>query len=112
MAEMLAVLAAVAALLHPRVIGQSQCRFADDIRSRAEPSRMQRRGINRNAGTDQRAFAVVDVKHLAGKRPEIVDRILRAGVALLGAVAEPDDPFRRMPQMIGAFLLGFGCDRS
>ena len=59
----------------------------------------------------RRAFAVVDLEHLAGKGPEIVDRGLRAAMALLGAVAEPDDPFRRMPQMIGAFLLGFRGDR-
>ena len=59
----------------------------------------------------KRALAVVDLEHLAGKGPEIVDRGLRAGVAFRGAVAEPDDPFRRMPQMIGAFLLGFRRDR-
>ena len=51
-------------------------------------------------------------EHLAGKGPEIVDRGLRAGVAFLGAVAEPDHPFRGMPQMIGGFLLGFGGDRG
>src|SRR6266403_1406777 len=72
---------------------------------------MQDRGIDADTGINQGAFAVVDLKHLAGKSPEIVDRSLRAGMAILGAVAEPHNPFRRMPQMIGAFLLGFRRDR-
>ena len=58
------------------------------------------------------ALAGVSSEHFAGKSPEMIDRGLRAGVAFFGAVAEPDDPFRRMPQMIGAFLFGFRRDRG
>ena len=73
--------------------------------------RTQRRGIDRDAGVDQAALAVVDREHLAGIGPEIVDRGLRAAMAFLGAVAEPHHPFRRMPDMIGAFLFRFRRDR-
>src|ERR1700737_2492400 len=97
MPEMLAVPAAAAALLHPVALGQRQCRIADDRQNRLEPLRTQALGINRDAGIDQGPLAVVNFEHLAGKRPEIVDGGLRAGVAFLGAVAEPDDPFRRTP---------------
>src|SRR5450631_2878594 len=101
MTEMLAVPAAAAALLHPAALGQNQCRFADDIGNRLEPLRTQARGIDGDAGIDQRALAVVEFEHLAGKGPEIVNSRLRADVALRSAVAEPDHPFRGMPDMIG-----------
>ena len=51
------------------------------------------------------------VEHLAGEGPEIVDRVLRAAVAFLGAVAEPNDPFRGMADVIGAFLFRLRRDR-
>ena len=95
---MLAVPAAAAALLHPVILGQDKRRLAHDTGYRLEPLRAQRRGIDRDAGVDQAALAVVDGEHLAGESPELVDRCLRAAVAFLGAVAEPDDPFRGMAQ--------------
>src|SRR5580692_2054545 len=107
MPEMLAVPAAAAALLHPAAFGQNEGRFARDIGDQFEPWRAQGRRIDGDTGIDQGALAVVDFKHLAGKGPEVVDRGLRTGVALRGAVAEPDDPFRAMPDVIGAFLFGF-----
>src|ERR1700761_3756085 len=42
----------------------------------------------------------------------MIDRALSSSMALLGSVTEPDDPFRCMPQMIGAFLLGLRGDCS
>src|SRR5258708_12066009 len=104
MAEMLAVPAAAAALLHPFALGQRQRRFAYDGQNRLKPLRMHRRGIDRETGIDQATLAVVDVKHLAGKSPEVVDRGLRAGVALLVAIAAPPHPSRPMPQLIGTFF--------
>src|SRR3981189_3606380 len=97
MPEMFAVPAAAAALLHPVAPGQNQCRFADDIGNHLEPLRTLRHRIDGDAAIDQGALAFIDMKHLAGKGPEIVDRGLRAVMAFLAAVAEPDDPFRRMP---------------
>ena len=79
---------------------------------RLQPLRVQCRGIDRDAGIDQAALAVVDVEHLAGIGPEIVDRGSARGVAFLGAVAEPDHPFRRMADVIGAFLFGLRRDRG
>src|ERR1700687_6459325 len=99
---MLAVPAAAAALLHPVAFRQNKRRFAHNIRNRLEPWRMQDRGIDGDAALVQNALAVVDRKHLAGKSPQIIDRGLRTAMAFLGAVAEPHDPLRRMPQMIGA----------
>src|SRR5947207_10848284 len=104
MAEMLAVPAAAASLLHPVGLRQSKRRFADDAGNGFQPSRTHGRGIDRDAGIDQAALAVVDGKHLARKSPEIVDCCLRAAVAFLGAVAEADDPFRGMAHVIGTFL--------
>ncbi len=73
---------------------------------------MQARRVDRDAAIDQATLAIVDLKHLAGIGPEIVDRPLRASMAFIGAVAEPHDPFRRVPQVVGAFLLGFRRDRG
>src|SRR3984957_1491546 len=66
MAEMFAVLAAAAALLHPAAFGQNQRCFAHDVRNRDEPLRMQRRRIDGDAPLDQSALALVDREHLAG----------------------------------------------
>src|SRR3979409_416429 len=108
MAEMFAVPAVAAALLHPVTFGQRQCRFVDDAGYRLEPWRAQLCGVDRDTFIDQAALAVVAAKHLAGIGPEIVDRGLRAAMAFLGAVAEPNYPFRRMPQMIRTLLFRFG----
>jgi len=64
------------------------------------------------AAIDQGTLAVVDVKHLAGVGPEIVDRYLRAAMAFLRCRS----PSRTIhsdecPDMIGAFLFGFRRDR-
>src|SRR5258708_14108818 len=112
MPEMFAVPAVATALLHPVIFGQSQRRFAYDVGNRLEPLRMQALGIDGDARVDQRALAVVDVKHLAGIGPEIVDRSLRAALAFLGAVAEPANPFRGVPEMLDAFLLRLCRDPS
>src|SRR3954452_12560720 len=97
MTEMFAVPAATAALLHPFALRQRQRRLAHHLRNRLEPLRTQRRGIDRDPGVDQAAFAVVDCEHLAGIGPEIVDRDLRAAVTFFCTVAEANDPFRGMP---------------
>src|SRR3954452_9673665 len=103
MAEMLAVPSAAAALLHPVILRQGQRRLADDAGNGFQALRTQRRRIDRDAGIDQAALAVIDGKHLASKSPEFVDRCLRAGVAFLCAVAEADDPFETVADMISAF---------
>jgi len=94
---MLAVPAAAAALLHPVAAGLNQRRLLQHAGYSCKPLGSQRRGIDGDAVFDQAALAVVDVEHLAGIGPEIVDRGLRAAMAFLGAVAEPHHPFRRMP---------------
>src|SRR5258705_3783423 len=111
MAEMLTVPTTAATLLHPVILWQDKRRFAHDTGHRLEPMGTQASGIDRDAGIDQAALAVVDVKHLTRKGPEIVDRRLRAAVAFLGAVAETDDPFGSVPDMIGAFLFRLRRDR-
>src|SRR5581483_12030343 len=100
MAEMLAVPADTAALLHPVALRQRQRRLMDNTGDGLEPLRLQACGIDGNTDIDQRSLCLIDREHLAGEAPEIFDRSLRAGVALIGAVAEPDDPFRVMAQMI------------
>src|SRR5690242_3178648 len=105
MAEMLAVPAAPAALLHPVVLRQTQRGLADDTRDGRQPFMLQIGSIDHGPPVDQPALAVVDKKHLAGEGPEIVDRRLRPCVTFPGAVAEPDHPLGGMPQMIGALLL-------
>src|SRR6476661_8830873 len=108
MAEMLRVTTQAAALLHPVVLRQRQCRLLDHARYRRQPSRPQRSRVDGRAIVDQAALGLINRKHLAGEGPEMIDRGLRAGMTLLGAITEPDDPFRAMPHMIGAFLLGLG----
>ena len=96
MAEMLAVPAAAAALLHPAVVGQGQRRLARPRRtpSSSHAARSARR-IDGDAGLDQVALAGVGVEQLAGEGPEVVERRLRA--AWLSSVPSPSriDPFRR-----------------
>ena len=104
-------MADTAAALHPVIVGQNQRRLVDDAGNRLQPLRTQRRRVDGDAGVDQPAFAVVDREHLAGERPEIVGRGLRAAMAFVGAVAEPDDPFGGVPDMIGALLLRLRRDR-
>src|SRR5690349_7144280 len=111
MAEMFAVPAAAAAPLHPVVLWQNQRRLVHHVGYRLEPWRAQARGIDRDAGIDQPALAVTGLEHLAGEGPEQVDRVLRAAVAFLGAVAETHDPLRGMAEVIGAFLFRFCRDR-
>src|SRR3954451_9280059 len=112
MAEMLAVPAHAAALLHPVVLRQLERCFADHIRKCRQPTTPQGAWVYGDTGMDQGVLAVVDGKHLAGESPEMIDRSLRAGMALVGAVAEPDHPLRGMPQVIGALLLRLRGNRS
>src|SRR5215475_181475 len=105
MAEMLAVTADAAALLHPVVLGKRQRRLCDNTSDGLEPLRLQAGRIDRDTRVDQRAFGVVHREHLAGEGPEIVDRSLRAGMALFRAVTKADDPLGGMAQMIGALFL-------
>src|SRR4051812_48091847 len=104
MAEMLRVPAFAAALLHPVVLRQRQCRLLHDARYARQPPRPQRSRIDGRAVVDQAPLGLIDRKHLAGEGPEMIDRALGTDTTVLGAVTEPDDPFRAMPHMIGAFL--------
>src|ERR1700683_3269461 len=99
MTEMFAVPAAAAALLHPAALRQRKRCFVYNRGNDLEPRRAQARGIDGDAAIDQRALAVVVTEHLAGKGPEIVDGGLRTGMAFLGAIAEADHPFRRLPRV-------------
>src|SRR3954451_24061501 len=83
MAEMFAVPAATAALLHPVVVWQRQRRLSQYARNRLQPLRTQACRIDRNSGVDQAAFAVIDREHLAGIGPQIVDRGLCAAMAFI-----------------------------
>ena len=47
--------------------------------------------VDRDAGFDEAAPAIVNLEHFAGIGPEEVHRLLHAGVAFLGAVTEADD---------------------
>src|SRR6185312_100574 len=112
MAEMLAVATGAAPLLHPLVLRQRQRRFVDNAGHGLEPLQFEACWIDCDAGLDQSALAVIDREHFAGEGPEIVDRTLRTGVALVGAVAEPYHPFGRVAQVIGALLLRLRRDGS
>src|SRR5689334_5520262 len=112
MAEMLAVVADAATLLHPVIGRKRQRRLGNDAADDSVPPRLQARRVDRDAGIDQAALGVVDREHLAGIGPEMIDRLLRPRMALRGTVTKADDPFRAMADMIGAFLLGFRCDRG
>src|SRR3954462_7443380 len=110
MAEMLAVPAHAAALLHPVVLRQLERCFADHIRECRQPATPQGPWVYGDIGMDQGALAFIDGKHLTGKSPEMIDRGLRAGMAFSRAVTEPDDPLRGMVKVIGALLLRLGGD--
>src|SRR5207249_11821114 len=77
MTEMLAVAAGTAALLHPVVLRQCERCLVEDAGHRLEPAVAQCCRINRDAAVNQAALAVIDREHLAGERPEMIDRGLR-----------------------------------
>src|SRR3954451_5599983 len=107
MAEMVAMKSAAAPLLHPIALRQRQCGLAHNAGNGPKPLLAQTGRVDGNPGSDQRALDIISPEHFAGKRPEVVDGGLRPPMALRGPVAEPDDPLRRMPQMVGALLFGF-----
>src|SRR6266567_1964994 len=110
MAEMLAVPAGPAALLHPVVLRQRERGLTDDVRDGLQPSTAQDIRVDRDIGMDRAVLAGIDHEHLTREGPEMIDRGLRAGVALFGAVTEADDPFRGMAQVIRALLLRLGSN--
>src|SRR5690349_5282080 len=93
MAEMLGMVSLPSALLHPAIGGPRQRRAHKESAGGPLPFWPEPRGINRDAIGDQHFRFDLDRKHLAGIGPELVHRILRAAVAFLRAVAEPDEPF-------------------
>ncbi len=50
-------------------LGRPSVASCDDVGDRLQPWRAQRRRIDRDAGIDQPALAVVDVEHFAGEAP-------------------------------------------
>ena len=73
---------------------------------------MQRPRIDRHPGVDQAALAGVGIEHLAGERPELHQSGGQAGVAHAGAIAQTNDPFGGVAQMIRELLFRLGCDRG
>src|SRR6266480_2586643 len=104
MAEMLAVASHAAARLHPFARRQPQVRLSQDRGERALPAWTDKGAIGRDARLDQRLLDLVGLEHLSGVRPQLVERLLRATMALLGAVAEPNGPFAGVPHVIGELL--------
>src|SRR5581483_11590668 len=108
---MLGVPTVAPATLHPASRGLGQRRFGEDAVDTALPTGAERRRIGGDALRDQRLVARVALDHLAGVGPEIVERRLGAAVALRGTVAQADQPFAGVAQVIGRLLLGLGGDR-
>src|SRR6266700_1190751 len=103
-AKVLAVASGAAAGLHPITGGKLQVRLGENRDERALPSRADAGAIDGDAGLDQ----------LARVRPQIVERLLGAAMALLGAVAKPDGPLAGVANVIGELLCalgGDGCER-
>src|SRR5689334_13634217 len=69
------------------------------------PRVLQLTRIGCDTARDERFVDRVAFEQLAGESPELVDCRLRSGVALRGAVAEPDDPRPRVTQVIRGLLL-------
>src|SRR5262249_18309397 len=92
MTEVLAVTPRAAAGLHPFALRHPQSRFAEDRGERALPNRPDARAIGRDAGADQILLDRVDLEHLAGVRPKLVERVLCTAATFLCSVAEPDGP--------------------
>ena len=105
-AEVFGVTASSAAGLHPAIGGARQRGPRQDCVDSRIPRRVQPRRIRDDARVD----VVAADKQFTGIGPKIVQRCLGAAVAFPGAIAQADQPFRRMPQMIGRFLFGL-CGR-
>ncbi len=103
-AKVLAVASGAAAGLHPITGGKLQVRLGENRDERALPSRADAGAIDGDAGFDQRPLDVVGLEQLSRVRPQIVERLLRAAMALLGAVAKPDGPLAGVANVIGELL--------
>src|SRR5229473_1163595 len=113
-AKVLAVASGAAAGLHPITGGKLQVRLGENRDERALPSRADAGAIDGDAGFDQRPLDVVGLEHLSRVRPQIIERLLGAAMALLGAVAQPDGPLAGVANVIGELLRalgGDGCER-
>src|SRR5712692_6020304 len=111
MAEMLGVPAAASAALHPPRCRARQRRLGEHASDAALPFGLEQCRVDGEALSDQRLLDGVALEHLAGIGPELVERGLGAAMALRRAVAEADQPFAGMAQVIGGLLLGLGGDR-
>ena len=70
------------------------------------PGRQQLGGVGGDADRDHLAVYVVELEHLTGEHPDVVDRTLHAPMALGRPIAKADHPFGAVAQVIGAFLTG------
>src|SRR6266536_1466817 len=92
MAEMLTVTSGAAAGLHPFAWRKLQVGVGQDGGERALPSRADAGAIDGDAGFDQRPLDVIGLEHLSGVRPQMLECLLRAAMALFGPVAQPNGP--------------------
>src|SRR6266567_9279380 len=110
MAEMLTVTSGAAAGLHPFAWRKLQVGVGQDGGERALPSRADAGAIDGDAGFDQRPLDVIGLEHLSGVRPQMLERLLRAAMALFGPVAQPNGPLARVAHVIGELLRALGGD--
>ena len=94
---MLRMPALPAAGLHPAIGGARQSRLREHLRETV-------------SSHSPRSSALSPSEHLAGIGPQGVERVLRAAVAFLGAVAKPDQPLAGVAQMIGGLMPRGGGD--
>src|SRR5437867_10269210 len=97
--------AVLAAALHPRPARESKRRFIEDTSDRLAPRRRERAKVATDAFLGQHRVGLVRIEHFAGIHPQIVDRRLYPRMALVGPVAETNDPVGAALGVIHDFLL-------
>src|SRR5581483_2709376 len=103
-AKMLGVPALPAAALHVGHVRHGQRRAGEHVVDLRAPPFLERARVDALARLYRRVIDVVGEKELAGVTPQLVDGVLRACVALVGAVAERDDPLRGVTRVVARFL--------
>ncbi len=100
--------ALLAAGVHPAVLRAVQGRFLQHGADVLVPVRVHGLQVRRYALGQQQVIHLVRHEQLTGVRPQLVDGALDAFMALLGAIAQPHDPFPGTAQVIADLLEGLG----